>query len=321
MFTIDPALFRPEAIAPETQALNHRIIAALGALPDKWAFPPADLRAARAAGKGPFPLAPRDPRAVDIQIPGRDGLVPARVIAPTDAAPAGVYLHFHGGGWTLGAHDQQDQILTPLVDLSGYAVVSVDYRLAPEHPYPAGPDDCEAAALWLLAECTARFGTRRLAIGGESAGAHLAVVTLLRLRDRHGIQPFHGANLVAGCYDLALTPSARRYGPTPLILTTRDVELFARSFLGDGADRADPDISPIHADLGGLPPALFSVGTADALLDDSLFMAGRWLAAGNAADLDVTPGGAHVFQYFDSPATTASLGRMAAFLKGLGAEG
>src|SRR5690606_5171609 len=99
-----------------------------------------------------------------------------------------------------------------LVDHCGLAVVSVDYRLAPEAPYPAAPDDCEAAARWLAAEAKERFGTDRLFIGGESAGAHLSVVTMVRLRDRHRLTPFCGANLNAGCFDLALTPSARRFG-------------------------------------------------------------------------------------------------------------
>ncbi len=313
---LDPALFRPAAVDPQTEALNAQIIAAMSAIPDKWSFPPAVVRAARAAGKGPFPLPERDPRAEVVTIAGPHGPIPLRIIAPEGGAN-GVYLHFHGGGWTLGAFDQQDQILTPLVDGSGFAAVSVDYRLAPEHPYPQGPDDCEAAALWLAAVCEERFGTRRLAIGGESAGAHLAVVTLLRLRDRHGLRPFAGANLVAGCYDLALTPSARAFGELPLVLTTRDVELFARSFLGEDGDRRDPDVSPLHADLTAMPPALFSVGTRDALVDDTLFMAGRWIAAGNDAEIDPTPGGAHVFQYFDCPATTRSLERMAEFLTGL----
>lgn len=316
MITLDPALFAAGAVPEETAALNARIMAAIAAGADKWSFPPDYVRAVRAAGKGPFPLQPPDPRATTEVIEGPHGEIPLRIFTPT--APAtGVYLHIHGGGWVLGAADQQDGLLGAIVDGSGYAVVSVDYRLAPEHPHPQGPDDCEAAALWLLGAAEARFGTTRLAIGGESAGANLAAVTLLRLRDRQGIAGFAGANLIAGCFDLNLTPSARRYGETPLVLTTRDIRLFARLYLAEGDDPADPDVSPLHADLAGLPPALFTVGTADALLDDSLFMAARWTAAGNRAELDLVPGGAHVFQMFDCPATTASLARMTAFLRDL----
>ena len=93
----------------------------------------------------------------------------------------------------------------------GLAVVSIDYRLAPEHPYPAAPDDCEAAATWLLSEGTKEFGAERVFIGGESAGAHLALVTANRIRDRLG-GLIHGLNLVFGIYDLNGTPSQRDNG-------------------------------------------------------------------------------------------------------------
>ncbi len=89
------------------------------------------------------------------------------------------------------------------------------YRLAPEHPYPAAPDDCEAVARWLVAHRVDAFGTDRIAVGGESAGAHLALVTLLRLRDRHGYSGFTGANLTFGAFDLSGTPSPLRWGARP----------------------------------------------------------------------------------------------------------
>ena len=160
--------------------------------------------------------------------------------------------------------------------------VSVKYRLAPENPYPAGPDDCEAAALWIVREGTKRFGTTKLAIGGESAGAHLSAVTLLRLRDRHKLSPFSAALLNYGCFDLGMTPSARHWGDGEARAQhRRRSTAFRKCFLPPGTDTSDPDVSPLYADLRGMPAALFSVGTRDALLDDSLFMAPRWLAAGN----------------------------------------
>lgn len=310
----DPALFRPDAIPEETRRLNAEITAKIEALPDVWSFPAHVVRDRRARGLGPFPPAPKSARAETFDIDGPRGPITLRAIAPAAGPARGVYMHIHGGGWTLGAADQQDPRLERIADATGLTAVSVDYRLAPEHPYPAGPDDCEVAALWLLGEGRTRFETGRLAIGGESAGAHLAVVTLLRLRDRHGLTPFHAANLVAGCFDLALTPSARRFGLEKLVLSTRDITMFVRHFLLRGGDPADPDISPLQADLAGLPPALFSVGTRDALLDDSLFMAARWSAAGNASELAVYPGGCHVFQAFPSGQTEQSLARMDRFL-------
>jgi acetyl esterase/lipase len=101
-------------------------------------------------------------------------------------------------------------LLHTLATRAHLAVASVDYRLAPEHPFPAGPDDCEAAACWLVEHAQREFGTSRLLIGGESAGGHLSALTLLRMRDRHGAaDAFCGANLVFGAFDLGMTPSQR----------------------------------------------------------------------------------------------------------------
>lgn len=312
---VDPTAFDPATVDPDTQKLNADILAKLSGLPDQWSVPPAVVRERRKQGLGAFPLVPPSRRARTLTIEGPGGPLELRVIAPD--APTGVYLHIHGGGWVFGTADMQDDRLERLAQNCGLACVSVEYRLAPENPYPAAPDDCEAAALWLVRECQARFATDRLFIGGESAGAHLAVVTLLRLRDRHGLTPFRGANLTAGCYDLAQTPSVRRWGDLKLVLNTRDIFLFAQNFLRLKGDLRDPDVSPIHADLAGLPPALFSVGTRDPLVDDSLFMASRWTAAGNAAELALWAGGAHVFIGFPGPLTEKALAKTDAFLNGL----
>ncbi|MDJ1157995.1 alpha/beta hydrolase [Chelatococcus sp. SYSU_G07232] len=309
---LDPTLFDPAAVDAETAALNADILARLTGAPDQWSFPAAVVRERRAAGLGPFPLAPKSPRAETVSIEGPGGPLSLRIVAPE--RPRGVYLHFHGGGWMLGAADEQDPRLERLADNAGLACVSVDYRLAPEDPYPAGPDDCEAAALWLLREGARRFGTERFMIGGESAGAHLSVVTLLRLRDRHGLRPFRAANLVAGVYDLAMTPSVRNWGEEKLILNTRDIFLFVQGFLRRRGDVRDPDVSPIQADLAGLPPALFTVGTRDLLVDDTLFMSARWAAAGNRSELAVWPGGAHVFVAFPGALAERALARMDEFL-------
>jgi acetyl esterase/lipase len=313
---IDASLFHPSAIDDEIRLQNAQIVAKLAGLPDQWSVPLDLVRERRRQGLGPFPPMPKSRRAETLSIDGPGGALPLRIITPP-GPPRGVYFHIHGGGWTLGAADEQDPWLDRLAERCGYACVSVEYRLAPEHPYPAAPDDCEAAALWLAREAEARFGTSRLAIGGESAGAHLAAVTLLRLRDRHALMPFSGANLFAGCYDLGLTPSAANWGEEKLVLNTRDIRIFAENFCGPHADRRSPDVSPLHADLAGLPPALFSVGTRDLLLDDTLFMAARWAAAGNAADLALWPGGCHVFHRFESRLTEQALARIDAFVTAL----
>ncbi len=311
--SLDPALFRPEAISEETATFNSRLVALMAGMPEWWDVGAETEREARRRGEGPFPATPKSPRAQDRQIAGPDGnTITLRVIAPE--APTGVYLHIHGGGWVFGQADQQDPMLERIVANTGQACVSVEYRLAPEHPYPAGPDDCEAAALWLARHAKTEFGTEVLTIGGESAGGHLSAATLLRMRDKHGFTGFAGANLVFGAFDLSMTPSQRQFGDRRLVLRTTDIAHFADAFLPGIADRRTPDISPLFADLTGMPPALFSIGTSDALLDDSLFMHARWIVAGNQAELAVYPGGAHGFTAFPTTLSRQANARIDAFL-------
>jgi len=206
-------------------------------------------------------------------------------------------------------------MLEHIADNTGLAVVSVEYRLAPEDPYPAGPDDCEAAAAWMVKNAEKEFGAGALTIGGESAGGHLAAVTVLRMRDRYGYTGFRGANFVYGAFDLSMTPSQRAFGDRRLVLRTIDMQQFYNAFLPTVTDRRVPDISPLYADLKGLCPALFTVGTADALLDDTLFMHARWIAAGNETELAVYPGGAHGFTLFPNRQAEESALRSEAFLR------
>lgn len=308
---IDPAAFAPEAAPEKTRALTERLIADARLAPDPWSIGPAAVRERRRQGLTIFVDQPKSARARTITIPGPGGPLDLRVIASD--RPRGVYLHIHGGGWTFGSADQDDPRLDRFADRLGLACVSVEYRLAPENPYPAAPDDCEAAALWLVREAKALFGCDALLIGGESAGAHLSVATLLRLRDRHGLAPFRAANLTAGCFDLGLSPSAR-LGCEKLVLDTRDVRMFAASFLQNGEDVRSPDASPLYARLEGLPPAIFTVGSRDLLVDDTLFMAARWTAAGNEAELAVWPGSPHVHVALDEPNAEPALTRIEAFL-------
>ncbi len=310
--TLDPALFAESAIDTETLAINARIDAALANAPPIETVPPRVLREARARGDAVFPARPKSDRAMTREIPGPGGPINLRLVAPEN--PRGVYMHIHGGGWVNGANDQNDPLLEHLADRHGLAVVSVGYRLAPENPYPAAPDDCEAAALWLAAHAATQFDTDWFAIGGESAGAHLAAVTMLRMRDRHGFN-FRAANLVYGVFDMALTPSVRNWGPRRLVLNTHTITWFRDVFAPDPASWTTPDVSPIHAHLRGLPPALFTAGTLDPLIDDTLFMHARWGAAGNRAELDLFPGGAHGFPAFGGPLARRFRDRVDDFLE------
>ena len=232
-------------------------------------------------------------------LPGPEAPLATRTFVP-DGDPSAVVLDIHGGGWCLGSAAAGDLPNQRLADRAGVVVVSLDYRLAPEHPWPAGADDCEAAARWLLAEAPRRWGCDRLVLAGESAGAHLALVTLLRLRDRDGAaERIAGSSLAYGAYDLGMTPSQRAAARSPVIDAATLRACYQHLLAGSTPeDRRDPSISPLYAELGGLGPALFSVGTRDALLDDSLFLAARWAAAGDPADLDLYPECPHGFPAF-----------------------
>lgn len=273
---------------------------------------PQAARELREQGVSAFPVHPSSPRASNIEVPGPTGSLTLRVIEPTGPV-TGVYLHLHGGGWVLGRPHHMDYLNERMSDATGLVVVSPYYRLAPEDPYPAGPDDAEFTALWLLEHSEKKWGNSTLVIGGESAGAHLAATTVLRFRDRHGAVPFRAANLAYGVFDLGLTPSARRFGDPPVTLGQAALEWMIGHFLGS-TDPSDPEVSPLHAELSGLCPALFTVGTRDPLVDDSLFMSTRWAAADNQAVLAVQPGGQHAFDYFDEPPGLVARGRMYEFL-------
>jgi acetyl esterase/lipase len=238
------------------------------------------------------------PEAVDERIAG----VRCRLFVPERPAAA-TYLHFHGGGMYLGTPEMSDLTNVATSRAHDLAVVSVDYRLAPEHPFPAGPDDGVAVAAWLLEHGPDRFGTDRILIGGESAGGYMAAAVLLRIRDELGaVDRVDGANLVFGVHDWGRSPSQRglRPGSGPDLLDPAGIEFFTECYLPGRSDdeRRAPEISPAFADLRGLPPALLSVGTDDHLLDDTLWLASRWAAAGNETELFVAPDMPHGFMNF-----------------------
>jgi acetyl esterase/lipase len=308
----------PDTLLAETRAFNAELERRLATIPPVDTVPVEESRRARREGRGIFPTPVFLPEARTVWIDGPGGPLSLRVIEPEER-PAGLFMHIHGGGWTLGENDMQDVRLKRLAAETGLTTVSVGYRLAPENPYPAGPDDCEAAALWLLAE-RERFagGVGPLAIGGDSAGGHLAAVTLLRLRDRHGITgAFAAAVFQYGGFDLSMTPSQRLWGERNLVLSESIMIWFADQFLPgrDREQRRDPDISPLFADLSGMPPAVFTVGTQDPLLDDTLFMEARWRAAGHPTELHVWPEAPHGFLSLPMTVADAALSAEHDFLR------
>lgn len=273
--------------------------------------------AGRPAGRGPngveellalraraTPPAASQPPAVEQVIEAGGRRVRARIHTPTSGSAAGVLLNIPGGGFYLSTAASNDVRNRRLSDTLGIAVISVDYRLAPEHPWPAAPEDCETAAIWLAEHAERRFGTSKLLIGGFSAGATLAMTTLLRVRE-HGTPAFASAVLQFGTYDLS--------GQTPAGRLIAD-EYFLHAYLGHVKDRTDPDISPIYADLTDLPPMLIVVGAEDILLRDNLTMAGALSAAGVDVDVRVYPAAPHGFTGHGTAIAQAAVDDMNAWL-------
>jgi acetyl esterase/lipase len=295
-----------EGMRPEAREVVAQGFAAFADLLGRTDPPPEDrferARLARAQHAKNFHP---QPECVDRDIAG----VRCRVVTP-DAPARAVYLHFHGGGMVAGAPEMMDLGSVHMCRTYQVAVVSADYRKAPEHPYPAGPDDGVAVAAWLLEHAASELGTSHILLGGESAGGHMAAVVLLRIRDELGaVDRVLGANLVFGVYDYGRSPSQRGLRPHdgPDVLDPEAVAWFADCYLPGLSDdeRRDPAISPAFADLRGLPPALFSVGTTDHLVDDTLTMAARYAAAGNDTELFVAPDMPHGFMAFPCGITTA----------------
>jgi acetyl esterase len=310
---LSPELFSPEAVDVETAQFNEKLEALLATMPPTYTMTPQQIRDGIEAGKSFMGPIKRLDEGQDRVVKGRDRDIPIRVFVPDEIQ--GVYLHIHGGGFVLGRPYHFDETLAETSKKSKVAVVSVDYRLAPEDPYPAGADDCETVAVWLIEHAKAEFGSEKIVIGGESAGANLSAVTLLRMRDRHGFTGFLGANLVFGCYDISMTPSQRNWGERNLIISTPMINYFNDHYVPHVENWDDPDVSPLYADLSNMPPALFTVGTLDPLLDDTLFMHVRWLAAGNRAELAVYPGGTHAFNAFPIKIAEQANDRMYRFIK------
>jgi acetyl esterase len=270
---IDPRL---APLADETRAFYR--MRGVGHGPSGW----DELQEVRAAAKPPTPS---DPPAIAEVASHGERSVPVRIHLPRQTRPLGVLMNLHGGGFYMGSAAADDVSNQGLADALAVAVVSVEYRLAPENPWPAAPDDCETVALWLAEHAADRFGTTRLVIGGFSAGATLAMTTLARMRDR-GLRAFDGAVLQFGTYDLS--------GQTPAGRVIAD-EYFIGAYSGGAQDLTHPDFSPIYADHEGLPPVLIVIGEEDVLLRDNLAMSASLSAAGVDVDLRVYPAAPHGF--------------------------
>jgi len=232
-------------------------------------------------------------QGVDQKIGVADRAVFARVFSADPSK--GIYLHFHGGGWVMGSIHEQEELLWNFSQSTELTVVSVDYPLAPETRLDNIIEFVGDAARIVMDE----FPEQPFFIGGESAGSHLAMSALLSMvNEPNRLARVCALNFCYGIYDLSMTPSQTLWGDRMLGLSTPYLEWFYELALPGQKheERRDARVSPLyHPNLVGLPPALFTVGEYDPLLDDSLFMASRWRAAGNKTQLKVYPKAPHGF--------------------------
>jgi epsilon-lactone hydrolase len=247
--------------------------------------------------------------------PGDLGGIAVVFIDIADVEPRGTIFHIHGGGFALGSAAGSVGLASSLARKTGMRAVSVDYRLAPEHPYPAGLQDVTAAYRALLEQAGS---AAHVVVSGESAGGNLAV-GLLVAGKADGLTMPAAALLLSPMTDLTATGGsyAGKADVDPAIsakaIRTRTADYLA----GTDTDRSDPLVSPIFADLSGLPPLLIQAGSHEVLLDDATRLAAKAAADDVAVILDITPGVPHVFQAFADllDEGDAALNRAARFIK------
>ena len=266
------------------------------------------MRIERLAGKAP------PPRRVRV-VPVAADSVPGEWLIPRDAPQDRALLYVHGGAWFMGSATTHRSLVASLAYASGVRALSINYRLAPEHPFPAGLDDCMAAYEWLL---RSGIAPNKIIVAGDSAGGNLTLALLIALRDAGKPLPA-GAVAISPATDLTFTgesytarahldPFFSRLGP--------DATVMLQGYTA-GHDPRHPLISPLYADLHGLPPLLLHVGDHEALLDGVVGFGERAAAAGVDVQTVVWPGMFHVFQAFAAilPEARRANAQIAAFIR------
>jgi len=229
------------------------------------------------------------------------GGVPSRLYRPSAAADLGLLVYYHGGGWVIGGLDSHDAVCRSLANKSGHAVLSVDYRLAPEHRFPAAVDDSLAATRWVQRHA-AELGLdpARIAVGGDSAGGNLAAIVTQVARDKGG---------PGIAFQLLMFPNTQMDGETSslneyavgYLLERHTIEWFNSQYAPEEADRASPLVSPLRArDFARLPPAYVMLGGYDPLHDEGLAYAQKLRAAGVAVTIADHADMVHCFIYLQT---------------------
>jgi acetyl esterase/lipase len=229
--------------------------------------------------------------------PVEAGGVKAEWIVPPNAVSDRVILYFHGGGYVMGSINTHRAMIARIARASQARALALDYRLAPEHPFPAAVEDATAAYRWLLAQ---GYKPGKIVISGDSAGGGLVLAALVALRDANAALPACAVP-ISPWTDMEGTGASMKTnaGKDPMVPASTDGGLFnmAKAYVGN-ADPKNPLASPLHADYRGLPPLLIQVGGTETLLDDSTRVAEKAKAAGVKVDLEVWDDMVHVWQVF-----------------------
>jgi acetyl esterase len=257
---------------------------------------PADARKAMDAMLNVLGPGPDVHKVEDRKIPGPAGDIPVRIYSPP-GKPIGILVYFHGGGWVVGDIASHDYVCRALTNAAGCVVVSVDYRLAPEHKFPAGPEDCYAATEW-VSKNAASLGSDadHIAVGGDSAGGNLAAVISLMARDRKGPRIRHQM-LIYPVTDAAMdTPSYKEFTADGFVLSKLEMEWFWGYYLANKRDGENPYASPSRAsNLSNLPPAHIITASHDPLRDEGEAYAELLKKAGNRVKVKRYQGVVHGF--------------------------
>jgi acetyl esterase len=241
-----------------------------------------DARAAYREAVKAFGIAAEPVEArTDLTIPGPAGSIPVRVYTPRGSGPFPVLVYFHGGGWVIGDLDTCDGPCTVLCNRAHTVVVSVNYRLAPEHKFPAAVEDCYAAMRWATLNGPLLNGdSERVAVGGDSAGATMAIVVSAMARDE-GVTPPLFQLLIYPPADVNLDTASRRDNGNDYFLTTKMMRWFFEHYLADPSQESDWRVSPLRIpDPTGLPPALVLTAEYDPLRDEGELLAAMLVRGG-----------------------------------------
>lgn len=251
---------------------------------------------------------PRIPLVREFELPVNAGSVRVRLYDPQPDRVKPALIYVHGGGWSMFSLDTHDRLMREYAHRSGVAVLGVDYALAPEYKYPYALNQVLAALHWLRGKAdTLGIDRTRIVLGGDSAGANLALASALVQRDCGQGDSVAGLLLNYGGFDAAVDDeSRRRFGTDADMLSSSEIDMYWANYLSDEADRKDPLACPLRAELGGLPPALLIVPECDVLAAQSLEMAQRMRNAGVDVQCEVYVGAVHSFLEAMSTSTVAT---------------